>query len=55
MTTGLQFVRRSIVALIITALLALSAAYGPVMLDEVAGIEAGTPAFACQGSGGGGC
>ena len=54
MTTGLQFVRRSIVALIITALIALSAAYGPVMLDEVAGVDAGTPAFACQ-AGAGGC
>ena len=54
MTTGLQTVRRSLVALIVAALLAVTAAYGPVAL-ELAGVEAGTPVYACQSQGGGGC
>lgn len=52
MTTGLQTVRRSLVALIVAALLAVTAAYGPVAL-EMAGVEAGTPVYACTGPSGG--
>ena len=53
MTTGMQTTRRWIVALVIAAMVAVTAAYGPVAL-EVAGVEAGTPAFAC-GHNGTGC
>ena len=52
MTAGLQTTRRWIVALIIAALIAVTAAYGPVAL-EMAGVEAGTPVYACQSPSGG--
>jgi|GEM_PF-2053075 len=56
MTTGIvQTSRRWIVALIVTAMVAVTLAYGPVLLDEVAGISVSTPAYACQPAGGAGC
>ncbi len=54
MITGLHITRRWIIALFVAALVAVTAAYGPVAL-EMAGVEAGTPVYACQGPGGGGC
>ncbi len=54
MITGLQNTRRLIIALVVATLIAVTAAYGPVAL-EMAGVEAGTPVYACQGPGGGGC
>ncbi|MBX3011638.1 MAG: hypothetical protein KF832_09015 [Caldilineaceae bacterium] len=54
MTTGmLQTSRRWFVALMVAALIALTAAYGPVFLTEVAGVNAVTPAYACNQPGGG--
>lgn len=47
MTTGMQTVRRSFVAFIVAALVAVAAAYGPVAL-EVAGFDGGTAAYACS-------
>jgi hypothetical protein len=52
MTTALQNSRRWIVTLIIATLVAVTAAYGPVAL-EMAGVEAGTPVYACNSPGGG--
>ena len=54
MTTGLHITRRWLIALLVAALVAVTAAYGPVAL-EMAGVEAGTPVYACQAGGGGGC
>lgn len=50
--------RRWVLGLLLALLVALSAVYTPVVLQEVAGVNATTPAFACIGSqtgGGGGC
>ena len=52
MMTGLHITRRWIIALFVAALVAVTAAYGPVAL-EMAGVEAGTPVYACQSPGGG--
>lgn len=52
MITGLQKSRRWIVALVIATIIAVTATYGPVAL-ELAGIEAGTPAYACNQPGAG--
>ncbi len=52
MTTALQITRRWIVALVVAALIAVTAAYGPVAL-EMAGIEAATAAYACNPPGAG--
>ena len=46
MITGLQNTRRWIVAIVVAMLIAVTAAYGPVAL-EMAGVEAGTPVYAC--------
>ncbi len=54
MTTGIvQTSRRWIVALVVAVMVAVTAAYGPVLLDEVAGISVSTPAYACNQPGGG--
>lgn len=49
-------IRGRIAVLMIAAVVALSAAYAPVLLDEVAGIDVSVPVFAGDegnGSGGG--
>ena len=53
MLTTLSIARRFVVALIIAALVAMTVAFGPVALEQVAGVDAGTSVFACQGPGGG--
>lgn len=56
MITGLlQTSRRWIVAFIVAGMVAVIAAYGPVLLNEVAGMSVSTPAYACQPAGGAGC
>lgn len=47
---------RRLTALMIVAVVALSVAYAPVLLDEVAGIDVSNPVFAGDqnGNGGGG-
>lgn len=45
--------RRQFVALVIAALVAVSAAYAPVLLDEMAGLSMSGTAVACSGSTGG--
>ena len=52
MTTGLHITRRWLIALLVAALVAVTAAYGPVAL-EMAGVAAGTPVYACTGPSGG--
>lgn len=55
MFTRTLSLRRWFVAVIVAALLAVTALYGPVAL-ELAGVAAGTPVYACQGlNSGGGC
>ena len=54
MLTTLSIARRGIVALLIAALVAVTVAFGPVALEQVAGIDAGTSVFAC-GNNSGGC
>jgi hypothetical protein len=49
----LRSVRRHVIALTLAGLLALSAAYTPVLLDGLAGTSTVTPAMACQNSGSG--
>lgn len=54
MSTGMiQTSRRWIVALVVAAIMVLTVAYGPVFLSEVAGMSAGTPAYACNPPGAG--
>jgi len=54
MTTGmLQTSRRWLVALAVAALVAVTTAYGLVVLEEVAGVSVSTPVYACNGAGGG--
>ena len=52
MLTTFVATRRWLVALIVAAMVA-TAAYGPVLLDEVAGLSVSTPAYACNQPGGG--
>jgi hypothetical protein len=52
MKVAMQTTRRWIVALVIVTLMAAMAAYGPVALN-MAGVEAGTPLYACSHTGGG--
>jgi hypothetical protein len=52
MNAGLQNTRRWIIAFVVATLVVVTAAYGPVAL-EMAGIEAGTPVYACQSPAGG--
>ncbi len=52
-TSVVQTSRRWIVALIVAAIMALTIAYGPVFLTEVAGVSASTPAYACNPPGAG--
>ncbi|MCE7982374.1 MAG: hypothetical protein DYG89_14360 [Caldilinea sp. CFX5] len=49
--------RRWVLGLLLAVLVALSAVYTPVVLQEMAGVNATPPAFACgsQTGGGGGC
>ena len=47
--------RRWALGLLLAVLVALSAVYTPVVLQEVAGVNATTTAFACGAHGGGGC
>ena len=47
--------RRWALGLLLAVLVALSAVYTPVVLQEVAGVNATTPAFACGSQTGGGC
>ena len=54
MTTGIvQTSRRWIVALLVAAMVAVTAAYGPVLLEEVASLSVSTPVYACNQHGGG--
>ena len=56
MTTGMfQTSRRWLVALLVAALVVVTAAYGPVLFDEVAGVSVSAPVYACQPAGGAGC
>jgi hypothetical protein len=52
MITTFVATRRWLVALIVAVIVA-TAAYGPVLLDEVAGLSVSTPVYACQGPPGG--
>ncbi|MBX3015415.1 MAG: hypothetical protein KF832_28100 [Caldilineaceae bacterium] len=54
-TIGLSLDRRWTVGVLVGFLVALSVLYTPVMLYEVAGITATTPAYACGPHSGGGC
>ena len=54
-TTLVQTSRRWMVALIMVAVIAVTTTYGPVLLQEVAGVTVATPVYACQAGGGGGC
>jgi hypothetical protein len=47
-------VRRWLLTLVVAALLAVSASYAPVLLDELAAMALTPQAFACQ-PGGSGC
>lgn len=49
----IQVSRRWIVAFLFAAMLAVTAAYGPILLHEVAGVSVGTPVYACNSPGGG--
>ncbi len=53
MNTRLNQSRRGLITLVVATLLALSAAYAPVLLDGVAGTSMATQAYACQPNGGG--
>lgn len=54
MTTGMfQTSRRWFVAVLVAAMVVITAAYGPVLLNEVAGVSVSTPVYACNGAGGG--
>lgn len=58
MNAGTIFaIRRRLIVLTVATLLALSAAYAPVLLDGTAGTAMTPPASACnaQSGGGGGC
>ena len=57
MNTGtIRNARRHMLSLVIAALVALSAAYAPVLLDEMAGTSIVTSANACgHQTGGGDC
>jgi hypothetical protein len=52
MITTFVATRRWLVALLVAVMVA-TAAYGPVLLDEVAGLSVSTPVYACQGPPGG--
>jgi hypothetical protein len=54
MNTGfVQVSRRWIVTFLLAAMIAVTAAYGPVLLYEVAGVSVSMPAYACNSPGGG--
>lgn len=54
MTTGfVQTSRRWLVVLIMAALVIVTLAYGPVLLEQVAGVSVSTPVYACIPTGGG--
>jgi len=54
MTTGfVQTSRRWLVALVMAALVIVTLAYGPVLLEQVAGVSVSTPVYACQAPAGG--
>ncbi len=53
MNTTFVSTRRWLAALIVAAVVAVTAAYGPVLLSEGAGMDAGTPVYACNAAGGG--
>ena len=54
MTTGfVQTSRRWLVALVVAALVVVTLAYGPVLLEQVAGVSVSTPVYACIPTGGG--
>lgn len=54
MTTGMfQTSRRWLVALAVAALVAVTVTYGPVLLEEVAGVAVSMPVYACNPPGGG--
>ena len=52
-STPFQSSRRRLLTLVVAAILALTAAYAPVMVDNLAGTALVTPAYACQSPGGG--
>ncbi len=52
MITTFVTARRWLVALMVAVMVA-AAAYGPVLLDQVAGMSVSTPVYACQGPPGG--
>jgi hypothetical protein len=51
-STLFQSARRGLLTLVVAALLALTAAYAPVVVDNLAGTTLVTAAYACQGAGG---
>ena len=54
MNTGfVQLSRRWIVAFLLAAMVAVTAAYGPILFHETVGMSVGTPIYACQQNGGG--
>ncbi len=55
MRTHLFHSRRWTLALLFALLFALSAIYTPVALQELAGVNLTTTAYACGAHGGGGC
>ncbi|MEZ4863996.1 MAG: hypothetical protein R3C14_21940 [Caldilineaceae bacterium] len=52
-STLLQSVRRWIFVLVVAAMVAASATYAPILLDELAGATITPAAFACTHTGGG--
>lgn len=54
MTTNFfQTSRRWLMPLIVATLVAVMVAFGPVLLEQVAGVSVGTPVYACVPTGGG--
>jgi len=54
MTTNfVQASRRWFMPLIVAALVAVMVAFGPVLVEQVAGVSVSTPAYACIPTGGG--
>ena len=54
MTTNfVQTSRRWLMPLIVAALVAVMVAFGPVLLEQTAGVSVSTPVYACQAPAGG--
>jgi hypothetical protein len=52
-STLFQSSRRGLLTLVVAAILALTAAYAPVVVDNLAGTELTPQAYACPAQGGG--